>query len=285
MNFILIALLTISCSAETEELARVNHLSVIANDINTTESASDTTILQRIMPPDNYIRTDVQEVSFQNYLRTLKLKPAGSLVKYYNGATKPNHNVYEAVVDLGIGTRDLHQCADALMRLKAEYLWKNGKYEEIHFNFTNGFRVDYKEWMKGKRVVIDGNKTNWNNRSNPSNTYRDFWKYMELIFAYAGTASLEKELVKVEEAEAEIGDILIRGGFPGHAIIIVDKAKNKETGKSVYLMAQSYMPAQEIQILKNPNNNKLSPWFELDEGTIETPEWTFERDNLKRFEE
>ena len=52
---------------------------------------------------------------------------------------------------------------------------------------------DYTEWMKGRRMVVDGNKTYWNNRQNPSNTYQDFWKYMELIFMYAGTLSLEKE--------------------------------------------------------------------------------------------
>jgi len=40
----------------------------------------------------------------------------------YNGLTKDNNKVYEAVVDMSIGKRDLHQYADAIMRLKAEYL-------------------------------------------------------------------------------------------------------------------------------------------------------------------
>ena len=114
MNLILILLLTLSCNAATEEFANVDHPREKAQGVNINEPASDTTILQRITPPANYIRTDAPEASFQNYLRTLKLKPSGSVVKYYNGATKPNYNVYEAVVDLGIGTRDLHQCADAV---------------------------------------------------------------------------------------------------------------------------------------------------------------------------
>jgi hypothetical protein len=45
------------------------------------------------------------------------------------------------------------------------------------------------------------------------------------------------------------------------------------------------MPAQEIQILKNPIN-KTSPWYSVDFGEIlETPEWTFYKTDLKRFEE
>lgn len=285
MNFIAIILLIISCYSEQVEKAETPVIREVVSSAETGENHSDTTISQRIKPPSNYIRTAAELGSFQHYLRTLKLKPTGTKVKYFNGDTKVNYGVYEEVVDLDIGTRDLHQCADAVMRLKAEYLWQQGKYEAIHFNFTNGFRVDYSEWMKGRRVVINGNKTFWNNRSNPSNTYEDFWKYMELIFAYAGTASLEEELVHVEEQEAEIGDVLIQGGFPGHAVIIVDKARNQDSGKCVYLLAQSYMPAQEIQVLKNQANIGLSPWFELNDNNIRTPEWTFERNDLKRFQD
>jgi len=260
----------------------------VSNPVTTTENLilkNGTTILERFKTPPNYQKIKVPNNSFQYYLRTLKLKPAGSKVLYHNGATKPNNEVYEAVIDLVIGTKDLHQCADAVMRLKAEYLWRRKEYDQIHFNFTNGFRVDYREWMKGKRIKVNGNKTSWINKTTPSNTYEDFWKYLEIIFMYAGTASLEKELISVDIKEAEIGDVLIQGGHPGHAVIIVDHAKDPTTQKNIYLLAQSYMPAQEIQILKNPENEKISPWFELTEGEIRTPEWGFSSEDLKRFEE
>lgn len=258
----------------------------ITEPIATTETfihENGNTILARFNPPTDYQRTKVANSSFAQYLRTLKLKSAGSKVLYHNGATKPNHDVYEAVVDLEIGTKDLHQCADAVMRLKAEYLWNQKKYDQIHFNFTNGFNVNYSEWMKGKRIKVDGNKTSWINKKNPSNTYKDFWNYLEIIFMYAGTASLEKELLPVDITKAEIGDVLIQGGHPGHAVIIVDQATSLKTGKNIYLLAQSYMPAQEIQILKNPEDEKMSPWYELEEGDIRTPEWGFESGNLRRF--
>ena len=44
------------------------------------------------------------------------------------------------------------------------------------------------------------------------------------------------------------------------------------------------MPAQEIQILKNPNDKQLSPWYSaniIDE--LATPEWTFKARHLKSW--
>jgi len=65
----------------------------------------------------------------------------------------------------------------------------------------------------------------------------------------------------------------------------VDMAQNPKTGQKLFLLAQSYMPAQETQILKNPNNSALSPWYELKNETLETPEWTFEPSDLRRFKD
>jgi len=273
-----------SCYA-TDNKVSIKTQSLVEDSTENVAQKTKTTLKTRINPPTDYKRSVIDKNSFQAYLRTLKLKPEGSKVRYFDGSIKSNTEVYHAVVDLDIGDRDLHQCADAVIRLRAEYLWHQKKYDQIHFNFTNGFRVDYSEWMKGKRMIINGNKTSWNNRNNPSNTYQDFWKYMELIFAYAGTASLEKELQPIAIGDAKIGDMLIQGGYPGHAVIIVDKAVNHENDSFLYLLAQSYMPAQELQILNNPNNDNISPWYELKEGTIKTPEWKFTSDNLKRWRE
>jgi len=241
------------------------------------------TIEQRFPPPKKYKRTQQSVASFGSYLRTLKLKPDGATVSYYDGATKSNNNVYVGVVDLEIGKKDLHQCADAVMRLRAEYFWNNKNYDRIHFNFTNGHKVEYKEWMQGKRMEVKGNKTRWIQKTEASNTYDDFWNYLELIFMYAGTSSLEKEMQTIDITDARIGDVLIQGGFPGHAVIIVDEAVHEETEEKIFMLAQSYMPAQEIQILVNPNEQKLNPWYELKKGDILTPEWSFSSSDIKRF--
>jgi hypothetical protein len=77
--------------------------------------------------------------------------------------------------------------------------------------------------------------------------------------------------------------VIIRGGFPGHAVIVMDVAVNA-SGKKIYLLAQSYMPAQDIHVLKNPMNADLSPWYEVnDDPIIYTPEYRFTKNELKRW--
>jgi hypothetical protein len=241
------------------------------------------TVETRFPVPHGFERTNENTNSFGYFLRNLPLKKAGSLVKYYDGDAKAD-NAYTAVVDLPIGNKDLHQCADAVMRLRADYLFKQKQYDKIHFNFTNGFRVDYTKWAEGNRIAVKGNKTSWVKKAKPDYSAKTYWNYLEQIFQFAGTASLEKELKPITSvSNIQIGDVFIKGGFPGHAVIVVDMAKNKQ-GKKIFLLAQSYMPAQELQILKNPNNAKMSPWYSEEFGeTLITPEWTFKKAHLKRF--
>lgn len=254
-------------------------------------SENDTLLHQRFAPPPGHERVAADSASFAFYLRHLPLKPPGSKVRLFDGREKANPDIYEAVVDLPIGKKDLHQCADAVIRLRAEYLWQQKQFDKIHFNLTNGFRVDYERWRKGERVKVVGNQTTWEQKAATSNTYETFWKYLECVFTYAGTLSLSKELEAVASGGTtssratamQIGDVFIQGGSPGHAVIIVDLAADK-SGNKVFLLAQSYMPAQEIQILKNPQNGNFSPWYSADFGEmLETPEWTFGGGDLKRF--
>lgn len=243
------------------------------------------TVETRFSTPNGFERIAAEEHSFTAYLRQLPLKPDGSEVRTYDGRIKRNNDVYCAVVDMEIGTRDLQQCADAVMRLRGEYLYHSKQYNEIHFHFTNGFRVDYSEWMKGKRVKVSGNNTSWVSSAAPSNTYQDFRNYMDLVFAYAGTLSLSKELKPIQLKDMQTGDVFIQGGSPGHAVIVVDMAENPNTGEKLFMLAQSYMPAQETQVLVNQGNKNISPWYSLNfTGNLETPEWTFKSTNLKRFE-
>ena len=58
-------------------------------------------------------------------------------------------------------------------------------------------------------------------------------------------------------------------------------------GQKVFMLAQSYMPAQQTQVLVNRADKELSPWYSLDQvkkaGKMVTPQWTFELNELKRF--
>lgn len=271
--FIAAILMVIFCFFSFSETNKTNKCNLLGN-----------TIQERFQPLQGFVRQEESKTSFDFFLRNLPLKPLGSNVLYFDGTIKPNRNVYDAVVDLSIGKKDLHQCADAVMRLRADYFYSQKQYNKIHFNFTNGFRADFSKWTEGYRIAIKGNKTSWVKTAKPSDSYETYWKYLETVFTYAGTASLEKEMKPINSSDIKIGDVFIKGGFPGHAVIVVDIAVNPKNNQKIMLLAQSYMPAQEIQILKNPNDNSLSPWYAVDFGTsLKTPEWTFSSSQLKRF--
>jgi len=58
----------------------------------------------------------------------------------------------------------------------------------------------------------------------------------------------------------------------------------KETGEKRFLLLQSYMPAQSMHILKNPNAADGSPWYVTPvSDQLVTPEWTFARTALRRW--
>ncbi len=241
-------------------------------------------VITRFLPPAGYHRTSVPANSFADYLRHLPVKPAGTTVKYFNGAEKTK-DVYEAVVDMAISDKDLQQCADAIIRLRAEYFYSIRAYDRISFKLTNGFTMDYTDWAEGKRVVVNGNKTFWQQTAQPSDSYQNFRDYLEFVFMYAGTLSLAQTLKSQRIEDLGIGDVFIVGGSPGHAVIVVDLAEN-EKGDKAFLLAQSYMPAQETQILKNKNEQALSPWYLASaiDTELKTPEWKFEREQLMTWQ-
>lgn len=217
--------------------------------------------VQNIPLPPGYERLPAGDASFAAWLRNRPLKK-NNTVYLYNGMPKRNQQAQFAVLDIPVGTQDLQQCADAVMRLRAEYLYHRQRWNEIAFTDNNHKTYRYQ---------------NGNNR--PA-----FDSYLRTVFNWCGSASLEKQLKPAGGlARVMPGDVLIKGGFPGHAVIVMDAAMNA-AGQRIYLLAQSYMPAQDIHILKNPANGQLSPWYKaVDDQSIITPEWVFEPRHLRRW--
>ena len=139
----------------------------------------------------------------------------------------------------------------------------------------------------GRKADIAFNDTDGKRRkfmSASKQDYPGFRKYMDLVFAYAGTWSLERELKPAGIKSIAIGDVFIKGGFPGHAVLVADLVRNEATGDVRVLLLQSYMPAQDIHVLKNPDSIDGTPWYALPEGTqLVTPEWTFDVSQIKRW--
>ncbi len=251
-----------------------------------TDYKLENTIINRIRVPYGYERYTHEIGTFGHWLQHLPLKSGNPKVYLYSGDPKWNQTAHCYVVDIETGTKDLQQCADALMRLRAEYLYSNGQQDEIHFQYTNGAEVRYSKWKAGYMPVPQsGGTVKWVTSSKAGSGYKKFKDYLIQVYNYAGTHSLDKELPRKDFDAMEPGDIIIEGGFPGHGIIVVDMARNRKTGKKVFLLAQSYMPAQDIQILRNPNNSKLSPWYSLGEidYILDTPEWEFDTDDLRTW--
>ncbi len=243
------------------------------------------TLAARFAPPQGFQRLPSAQGSFADFLAHSRLKPWGTPVYYYNGTLNPEPNLSASVLDFDIGSRDLQQCADAVMRLRAEYLYQQKRYSAIHFNFTSGFRADYAKWAAGYRIRVKGNAVSWYKAGAKDYSYRSFRDYLTVVFTYAGTQSLSRELRAVASVDSvRPGDVFIRGGSPGHAVLVLDVAENRQTRQRAFLICQSYMPAQSIHVLVNRTDTALSPWYNLAAADkLYTPQWTFEKTELRRF--
>jgi hypothetical protein len=218
-------------------------------------------LLQDIPPPPGFTRTSAVKGSFAAWLRQVNLKKSKT-VYLFNGLPKPNQQAQYAVLDIPVGKKDLQQCADAIIRLRSEYLYNAGRYNEIVF-YDNLSQV-YRFGSKYDRF--------------------HFETYLEKVYAWCGTLSLNKQLKTISHyADVWPGDVFIHGGSPGHAVIVMDVAVNVH-GEQVFMLAQSYMPAQDIHILKNPADAKQSPWYSLPaKAPLQTPEWIFKQGERKRW--
>ena len=212
--------------------------------------------------PAGYEKIIAPAKSFHSYLTSIKLK-TDKTVYLFDGSRKANQSAQYAVLDISVGNKDLQQCADAVMRLRAEYFYEQKKYGEIEFYNGRREKINYMQWLGSRQ-----------------NTREMFMKYMQHVFNYCGTASLPYSVKNKSLQAMQPGDILLKPGSPGHTVMVMDMAKNSD-GKRIYLLAQSYMPAQDIHVLQNPMNPTLSPWYQLnDEKAIDTPEWNFYSNQL-----
>jgi hypothetical protein len=152
------------------------------------------------------------------------------------------------------------------MRLRAEYLYSQSRFDEISFRFLgDGKMHSYREHSKG--------------------TYnrKTFDKYLLHVFNFANTASLKLQLNKKSFDKLAPGDVLIQSGNPyGHAVMVMDVCVDAD-GNRRFMLSQSYMPAQDIQILIEPGNPG-NAWYHWPDGnSIETPEWTFDTTDLRSW--
>lgn len=235
-------------------------------------------------PPAGYERVELPADSFGAFLRQLPLRLDRRQVYSYAG--RPISAPSAAVAMLPVGDRNLQQCADALIRLRAEYLWQAGLRDAIAFHFTSGHRSSWPDWQRGERFVVDGASVK--RRSGPPrpDTHAAFVDYLQHLFMYAGTRSLSSDAQRVPaDAPIHPGDFFLDPGSPGHAVIVLDVAESS-AGHRLALLGQSFMPAQEFHVLRGSHGPGGAVWFELPgpRESIKTPSWrAFSRSQTWRF--
>jgi hypothetical protein len=217
--------------------------------------------------------------SWQHFLQNLPMT-AGDVVTY-RGETVGNQSKAAAIVNYDIGTKDLQQCADALIRLRAEYLFARNRYQEIQFQFTNGDLYSFNEYCQGIRPHPAGIGVTFAMSAAPSEyTHQAFRKYLDFVYTYASTISIARELKPANKFE--VGTVIVKPGSPGHCFIIVDEAVNS-AGEKLYKLVEGFTPAQSMYVLKNNDNN--SHWYKLVPGEpIVTSSYSFQQYLIRKFE-
>lgn len=240
---------------------------------------SGTTVKDRFVPPDGYTRVEAEEGSFAAYLQNFQLKPYGEVAYYYDAS------VNTAGGTLGVFDQDVtrwQQCADSIMRLYAEYLYEKGDYDKIAFNFTTGFVCDFKSWSEGKRVKIDGSKCTWVDKAEPSTDHSTLEGYLDFVYQYANTESLQNQMTQVVSNDVQIGDCFVITSWQmnenlGHAVFVADMAVN-EAGQKLYLIFEGTTPASQICLAKS-NDTTYGYWLPLaEDGTLSITKTVFDEE-------
>jgi hypothetical protein len=246
---------------------------------------SQSTIEGIPLPSTAYKRIPANNNSFAEWLRNLPLCKSGSdVLNYRNGIFKAGTDTAVAfVVDMDIKGRRHEQCMDILVRLYAEYLWKENQIENLNLPLPGGHWLKWEDWSNGFRPVFKGIDVDMQKSSPSDTTHQAYQSYLNTIYSEAHTQQFYHAYQPLDKMAMQIGDIIIRRGTKGHAVMVVDLAKN-ERGELIALIGNGDTPACQFFLL---NHKKNSPWIPLD-FEMEFLDLPLKRkmgwDGLRRFE-
>lgn len=238
---------------------------------------SEMSIHTRFNPPAGYKRVPVSGSSFGEYLREFNLREYTTKPLAYDTEAKTltNNDTAPAVsvldIDL-INKSNLQEASNSVIRLYAEFLYKQGRFDDIAFNLltTPAFRLDFRTWSEGGRLIEEGNTITWCKEHGDHCKHRDvdtgteygvFKYYMQNVMLHSNISSLPTNLKSVPMNEVTVGDIII---YADNKIpdVIVDMAENSD-GSKLLLLARGGNPASEIFIVRNESNADLNPWQDM----------------------
>jgi hypothetical protein len=236
----------------------------------------------RFEAPDGFRRVELHAQSFGGWLRELPLAAAGTPVRAYSGVellAASDHRI-AAVAAIDVGKADLQQCADAVMRLHAEWTWSRGR-RDMSYRAASGLALPFERWARGERIRSKGAAIEWVPGGARVENHAGFRKYLDAVFAWANTVSLHKQARPVSASDVRPGDFFVLPGNPGHTVLVLDIAVRGK--QKLALLGQSYMPAQSFQVLR-PAPDRV--WYELDPTRdVDTPFWKpFPWTSLRRLD-
>jgi len=209
--------------------------------------------------------------TYGEWLRALPLKPKTEAIRTYDGRIV-HHN--GRPVDMPLVRGDLQQCADSAIRLRATWLRESGASEKaLNFRATSGDPLPWTKFSSGWRPYVRNNRIAWKATDASKQTWD---KWLRAVFNWAGTRSLvayETHPVK----DPRSGDMLVEGGSPGHAVVILDVAQ--KGSRTWFLLGEGFMPAQDFHIEHGPYGG----WWEWTSKGIHLPHWHMKANSLRRW--
>ncbi|MBX2798726.1 MAG: DUF4846 domain-containing protein [Myxococcales bacterium] len=212
---------------------------------------------------------EVPPTAFGAWLGRLELADASEPVRTHAGDVVSHR---ARVIRLPMTSGDLQQCADSAIRLRAQWLKETGG--SISFHATSGDSIGWDRFVGGETPYAVGNGLKW--RQGSSGAWED---YLRLVFTWAGTWSLQTYDTR-SVSEARAGDLLLQGGFPGHAVVLLRVAVREGPSPEVrVLIGEGFMPAQSFHVELGPHDG----WWTLASTGLDLPHWRFGADSLRRW--
>ena len=221
------------------------------------------TVAEAFPPPPGATR--VAADAYGAWLGTLELRAADEPVRTYDGRIV-RHSA--RVVDLQLVKGDLQQCADSAIRLRATWLHDQG--QPVSFHATSGDAMPWSRYRDGERASARNSHLEWH-PARPST----FEQYLAAVFTWAGTRSLVAYDTVATDALVP-GAMLIEGGSPGHAVVLLDVAT--DGARTWLLVGEGFMPAQDFHVELGPEVG----WWLWGPG-LDLGHWAFEDDDVRAW--
>jgi hypothetical protein len=125
--------------------------------------------------------------------------------------------------------------------------------------------IEWRKWLSG-RYAVNSTATaiRYRSGSTRADTPEEFDRYLKFVMTYANTASLIRDLERIELSEITVGDVLIQPSqIPdglGHMSIVVDACESPD-GERRYLFVDGFTPARLPVVRQQKPGDPATVWM------------------------